>query len=60
MNDGGSDKKTKGIKKCVIKQRLKFDDYKGCLLNNQIILKSNKDLRVKDMMYILKKLIRLH
>ena len=40
MNDGGSDKKAKGAKKCVIKRRLKFNDYKGCLLNNEIILKS--------------------
>ena len=30
MDDGGSDKKAKGIKKCVIKRRLKFNDYKYC------------------------------
>ena len=40
MDDGGTDKKAKGTKKCVIKRRLKFNDYKGCLLNNEIILKS--------------------
>ena len=40
MDDGGSDKKAKGIKKCVIKRRLKFNDYKDCLLNNEIVLKS--------------------
>ena len=40
MDNGNSDKKAKGTKKCVIKQRLKFDDYKNCLLNNEIILKS--------------------
>ena len=34
MDDGGSDKKSKGTKKCVIKRRLKFNDYKDCLLNN--------------------------
>ena len=28
MDDGGSDKKAKGTKKCVIKRRLKFNDYK--------------------------------
>ena len=39
-DDGGSDKKAKGTKKCVIKRRLKFNDYKYCLLNNKIILKS--------------------
>ena len=35
-------KKAKGIKKCVIKQKLKFNDYKNCLLNNEIILKSQQ------------------
>ena len=40
VDDGESDKKAKGTKKCVIKQRLKFNDYKDCLLNNEIILKS--------------------
>ena len=25
--------------KCVIKRRLKFNDYKNCLTNNEIILK---------------------
>ena len=39
MEDGNSDNKAKGTKKCVIKQRLKFNDYKDCLLNNEIILK---------------------
>ena len=42
MDDGRSDKKAKGTKKCVIKRRLKFNDYKDCLLNNEIILKSQR------------------
>ena len=42
VDDGGSDKKAKGTKKCVIKQRLKFNDYKDCLLNNETILKSQQ------------------
>ena len=42
MDDGGGDKKAKGTKKCVIKRRLKFSDYKDCLLNNEIILKSQQ------------------
>ena len=42
MDDGGSDKKAKGTKKCFIKRRLKFNDYKDCLLNNEIILKSQQ------------------
>ena len=39
-DDWKEDKKAKGTKKCVIKRRLKFNDYKYCLLNNEIILKS--------------------
>ena len=31
-----------GTKKYVIKQRFKFNDYKNCLLNNEIILKSQQ------------------
>ena len=44
-DDGGSDKKAKEKKKCVITRRLKFDDYKDCLLNNEIILKSQQKLK---------------
>ena len=39
MDNGNNDKKTKGTKKCVIKRRLKFTDYKDCLLNNETISK---------------------
>ena len=47
LTDGcKEDKKAKGTKKCVIKRRLKFNDYKYCLLNNEIILKSQQ--RFKD------------
>ena len=28
---GGEDKKCKGVKKCVVKRKLDFDDYKHCL-----------------------------
>ena len=42
MNDGNSDRKAKGTKKCVIKRVLKFNDYKNCLLNNEIIIKSQQ------------------
>ena len=35
-------KKAKGTKKCVIKRRLKFSDYKDCLLDNEVILKSQQ------------------
>ena len=42
MDDDSESKKAKGAKKCVIKQILKFNDYKDCLLNNEIILKSQQ------------------
>ena len=45
-DDWKEDKKAKGTKKCVIKRRLKFNDYKYCLLNNEIILKSQEKNRV--------------
>ena len=31
--DGEDDKRCKGIKKCVVKKTLGFDDYKNCLLD---------------------------
>ena len=42
MVNGNNDKKAKGTKKCVIKKILKCNDYKDCLLNNEIILKSQQ------------------
>ena len=36
------DKKAKGMKKCVIKKMIKFDDYKKCLLNDEVVLKSQQ------------------
>ena len=41
-DDCEEDKKAKGTKKCVIKRRPKFSDDKDCLLNNEIILKSQQ------------------
>ena len=41
-DDGKEDKKAKGTKKCVIKKMIKFNDYKKCLLDDEIILKSQK------------------
>ena len=31
--DGAEDKKCKGIKKCVVKKTLAFDDYNNCLFS---------------------------
>ena len=43
LKDGDSGtKKTKGIKKCVIKRELMFDNYTDCLFNDKIILKSQQ------------------
>ena len=42
MDDG---KKAKEAIKCVIKQRLKFNDYKNCLLNNEIISRSQQKFK---------------
>ena len=41
-DDGKKDKKAKGTKKCVIKKMIKFNDYKKCLLNDEVILKSQQ------------------
>ena len=38
-DDCKDDKKAKGTKKCVIKRMIRFDDYKNCLLNGEVILK---------------------
>ena len=46
MDDGNEKKKAKGIKKCVRKRRLLFENYKDALFNNKTILKS--ELRFKS------------
>ena len=46
--DGSEDKKYKGIKKCVVKKTLTFEDYKTCLFNDstdyrsQLMFRSRK------------------
>ena len=46
-DDFKEDKKAKGTKKCVIKRMIKFDDYKKCLLNGEIVLKSQQRFKSK-------------
>ena len=46
MDDNNENKKAKGIKECVIKCRLMFENYKDSLFNNKTILKSQ--LRFKS------------
>ena len=41
-------KKRREQKKCIIKRVLKFNDYKNCLLNNEIILKSQQKFKNKE------------
>ena len=41
-DDCKEDKKAKGTKKCVIKRMIKFGDYKNCLLNGEVMLKSQQ------------------
>ena len=38
------DKMSKGTKMCIIKKMIKLDDYKKCLLNDKVILKSQQGL----------------
>ena len=39
---GNGHKKSKGTKRCVIKQKLIFQNYKDCLLNNKTIYRSQE------------------
>ena len=57
-DDGKEDKKAKGTKKCIIKRMIKFDDYKNCLLKDEILLKSKQRFISKNMIYIRKILIK--
>ena len=41
------DKKAKGTKKCVMKRMIKFNDYKNCLLNGEVVLKSQQRFKSK-------------
>ena len=46
--DGSEDKKCKGMKKCIVKKTLTFEDYKTCLFNDsteyrsQLMFRSSK------------------
>ena len=40
-DDGSEDKKAKGTKKCVIKRKFKFENYKNCLEATQLENKIN-------------------
>ena len=42
MDDGSEHKKAKGTRKCVIKRRLMFENYKDCLFNEKAIFKKQQ------------------
>ena len=46
-DDFKEDKKAKGTKKCVIKKMIKFDEFKKCLLNGEVELKSQQRFKSK-------------
>ena len=46
-DDYKEDKRAKGTKKCVIKRMIKFNDYKNCLLNGEVVLKSQQRFKSK-------------
>ena len=48
IDDCKEDKKAKGTKKCAIKRMIKFDDYKNCLLNGEVRLKSQQRFISKE------------
>ena len=41
-DDCKKDKKAEGTKKCVIKRMINFNDYKNCLLKDEVLLKSQQ------------------
>ena len=45
MEDDNEHKKTKGVKKCIIKLELRFKYYKDALFNDEIVVKSQQRFR---------------
>ena len=46
-DDCKEDKKAKGTKKCVLRRMIKFNDFKNCLLNGEVVLKSQQRFKSK-------------
>ena len=42
MDYGSEHKKGKGTKRCVIKQKIMFGNYKNCLFNNNAVYRSQQ------------------
>ena len=45
-DDGNEHKKSKGTKKCVIKQKLMFQNFKDFLLNNKTVSRSQERFKI--------------
>ena len=45
MDNDTEHKKAKGTKKCKLKRRLMFKNYKDCLFNDKIILQSKQEFK---------------
>ena len=58
-DDDDEKKKATGTKKCVIKRQLMFKNYKYCLFNGKVILKSQQIFKSDIIKCTQKKLIRL-
>ena len=60
IDDGSEDKKAKGTKKCVIKRKLKFENYKNCLeatqLDNKIKYLEKNKINIDSLKKIIKNL----
>ena len=46
MDDGSDHKKAKGRKKCVIKQKLMYENYKDCFFNNKTVYRSQERFKI--------------
>ena len=49
IEDGSGDKRAMGTQKCVMKRKLKFEDYKNCLGATQLEIKQNIWKKIKLM-----------
>ena len=58
INDGSEDKKPKGTKKCVIKRKLKYENYKNRLKATQLENKINHLEKNKTYIDSIKKMIK--
>ena len=55
-NEGSEDKKAKGTKNCVIKRKLKFENFENCLEATQLENKINPVEKNEIDIYILKEI----